>query len=99
MISLKITMKKTFIISLLALLPLATYAEAVEVDGLWYNLNNENKTAVVVASGDEPYTGAIEIPPSVNYSNTNYIVVSIGEGLSTVAAGFRWFRSQMVSSP
>ena len=79
MISLKITMKKTFIISLLALLPLATYAEAVEVDGLWYNLNNENKTAVVVASGDEPYTGAIEIPPSVNYSNTNYIVVSIGE--------------------
>ena len=72
-------MKKTFIISLLALLPLATYAEAVEVGGLWYNLNNENKTAVVVASEDEPYTGAIEIPPSVNYSNTNYIVVSIGE--------------------
>ena len=72
-------MKKTFIISLLALLPLATYAEAVEVGGLWYNLNNENKTAVVVASGDEPYTGAIEIPPSINYSKTNYIVVSIGE--------------------
>lgn len=79
MISLKITMKKTFIISLLALLPLATYAEAVEVDGLWYNLNNENKTAVVVASGDQPYAGALEIPPSVTYNKTNYIVVSIGE--------------------
>ena len=79
MISLKITMKKTFIISLLALLPLATYAEAVEVDGLWYDFNNENKTAVVVASGDQPYTGALEIPPSVTYNKTNYIVVSIGE--------------------
>ena len=79
MISLKITMKKTFIISLLALLPLATYAEAVEVDGLWYDLNNENKTAVVVASGDQPYAGALEIPPSVTYNKTNYIVVSIGE--------------------
>jgi hypothetical protein len=72
-------MKKTFIISLLALLPLATYAEAVEVDGLWYDLNNENKTAVVVASGDQPYAGALEIPPSVTYNKTNYIVVSIGE--------------------
>lgn len=72
-------MKKTFIISLLALLPLATYAEAVEVDGLWYDLNNENKTAVVVASEGEPYAGALEIPPTINYSKTNYIVVSIGE--------------------
>lgn len=79
MISFKITMKKTLIISLLALLPLASNAEAVLVDELWYNLNNENKTAVVVASEDEPYTGAITIPPSVNYKNENYIVVSIGE--------------------
>ena len=73
-------MKKTFIISLLALLPLATYAEAVEVGGLWYNLNNEDYTAVVVESESDPYAGAKTIPNSVNYKNENYIVVSIADG-------------------
>ena len=79
MISFKITMKKTFFISLLALLPLAASAEPVEVDKIWYELDEADHTAVVVASGDEPYAGAIEIPTSIYYDKNYYIVKSIGE--------------------
>ena len=79
MISFKITMKKTFFISLLALLPLAASAEPVEVDKIWYELDEADHTAVVVASGDEPYAGAIEIPTSIYYNNNYYIVKAIGE--------------------
>ena len=70
---------KRLLFLLMSLLPMLASARPVDINGLWYNLNNENKTAVVVASEDQPYTGALEIPPSVTYSNTTYIVVSIGE--------------------
>ena len=79
MISFKITMKKTILNFLLALLPLAANAEPVEVDGIWYELNDVDPTAIVVKSGDAPYSGAIEIPNSISYNNKNYIVISIGE--------------------
>ena len=74
MISFKITMKKTFFISLLAMLPLAASAEPVEVDKIWYELDEADHTVVVVASGDEPYAGAIEIPTSIYYDKNYYIV-------------------------
>ena len=79
MITFKITMKKTFLNYLLALLPLAANAEPVEVDEIWYELDDVDHTAVVVASGDEPYTGAIEIPTSIYYNKNYYIVKAIGE--------------------
>lgn len=79
MISFKITMKKTFLYFLLAMLPLAANAEPVEVDKIWYELDEVDHTAVVVASGDEPYAGAIEIPTSIYYDKNYYIVKSIGE--------------------
>ena len=79
MISFKITMKKTILNFLLALLPLAANAEPVEVGGIWYKLNDVDPTAIVVKSGDAPYSGAIEIPNSISYNNNNYIVISIGE--------------------
>lgn len=79
MITFKITMKKTFLYFLLAMLPLAANAEPVEVDKIWYELDEVDHTAVVVASGDEPYAGAIEIPTSIYYDKNYYIVKSIGE--------------------
>ena len=72
-------MKKTFLYFLLAMLPLAANAEPVEVDKIWYELDEVDHTAVVVASGDEPYAGAIEIPTSIYYDKNYYIVKSIGE--------------------
>lgn len=79
MITFKITMKKTFLNFLLALLPLAANAEAVLVDNLWYKLDDVDHTAVVVASEGEPYAGAITIDNSISFDNQNYMVVSIGE--------------------
>ena len=72
-------MKKTFLYFLLAMLPLAANAEPVEVGEIWYELDEVDHTAVVVASGDEPYSGAIEIPTSIYYNNNYYIVKAIGE--------------------
>lgn len=71
--------EKDIFISLLAMLPLAASAEPVEVDKIWYELDEADHTAVVVASGDEPYAGAIEIPTPIYYDKNYYIVKSIGE--------------------
>ena len=112
---------KKLLFLLMSLLPMLASARPVDINGLWYNLNNENKTAVVVASEDQPYTGALEIPPlsptatpltlwslsaKVLSRNATGLQASAflptsklsSEELSTVAAGFRWFRFQMVSS-
>ena len=70
-------MKKTFLYFLLAMLPLAANAEPVEVGEIWYELDEVDHTAVVVASGDEPYSGAIEIPTSIYYNNNYYIVKAV----------------------
>lgn len=65
------------------LLPLTASADAVEIDGIWYNLVNKTKTAEVtrnpsVGSWLECYTGDITIPTKVTYESTEYSVTSIG---------------------
>ena len=52
-------------------------ADAVEIDGLYYNLDFENNTAEVTMSQDG-YSGEINIPNQVTYENENYRVSSIG---------------------
>ena len=58
------------------LLPLMASADAVEIDGLYYNLDSENKTAEVTRS-QNGYSGEISIPNQVTYENENYRVSSI----------------------
>ena len=60
----------------IALLCGVTRAEAFEVDGIYYDLNNEG---AVVVSGDTPYSGDVVIPASINYFGEDFPVVSIGE--------------------
>ena len=48
----------------------------VQVDGLYYYLDNDNNVAQVTSNS---YTGDITIPSSFTYNNTNYSVTSIGE--------------------
>ena len=68
-------MKKKCFFFLLALLPLVAYADAVEINGLYYNLNG-NKAEVTRS----PYNifGVVEIPDKVTYESTEYDVTSIG---------------------
>ena len=59
------------------LLPLLANAEAVEINGIYYNLSTENNTAEVVMNPNK-YSGEIVIPESANYEGTSYSVTSIG---------------------
>ena len=69
------------------------FAEAVEIDGIYYNLVTKAKQAEVT-SNPNGYTGEINIPETVSYSGVTYNVTSIGEnafkeckGLTSVIIG------------
>lgn len=71
-------MKKQFLLILFALcFPWSAWAQ-VEIDGINYVFDDENETATVV-SGDEVYSGVVEIPEVVTNDGKNYTVTSIGD--------------------
>lgn len=72
------TLKNTFLTFLLALVCICAEAQ-VEVDGLWYSLDADNKTASVTKSQGSVYSGDIVIPSSFTYENTEYKVTAIGD--------------------
>ena len=61
----------------MTLLPMVASAAAVTINGIYYNLDYNTKTATVTSSSSK-YTGAISIPASVTYNNNVYSVTSIG---------------------
>ena len=66
-------MKKLLAIALM-LLPLVASAEPVEVNGLNYLLNEEEKTATVTSSN---YEGILVIPESIHVGDDDYTVTAI----------------------
>ena len=62
------------------------FAEAVEIDGIYYNLVTKAKQAEVTSNPNK-YTGAIKIPGTVSYNNVTYSVTSIGENAFIDCAG------------
>ena len=77
------TEKKSIFLLLMLLLPLIANADAIEINGIYYNLLTKNKTAEV-ARNPNKYSGSIVIPESVNYNGVEYNVTSIGESAFTV---------------
>ncbi|MBP5770378.1 MAG: leucine-rich repeat domain-containing protein [Bacteroidaceae bacterium] len=70
----------------LALLLLATAAHAydVEINGIYYNLVPKAKQATVTYTGEDPwnrssYSGAIQIPATVDKDGVTYTVTAIGD--------------------
>ena len=60
------------------------YASDTQVDGIWYDFNESNKTATVTFLGmryDDfnEYSGSVVIPSSVTYNGVTYSVTSIGD--------------------
>ena len=58
-------------------------AHDVEIGGIYYNLDNTNKTAEVTYKGNyyhsaEEYSGSVVIPSSITYNSEIYSVTSIG---------------------
>ena len=59
------------------MLPLIASADAVEINGIYYNLVSKAKQAEVTKNPNY-YSGSIDIPASVDYDGTTYSVTSIG---------------------
>ena len=74
-------MKKQLLPLFLMLLPLMANAYDVEIDGIYYSLNNETKTAEVTYREiyKASYSGSVTIPESITYSDVIYSVTSIGD--------------------
>ena len=70
-------MKKFYFLFLMLLLPLAASADAVEIEGIYYTLDAEAKTAIVTVNPNL-YTGNIVIPETVPYEDVSYDVRMIG---------------------
>jgi len=77
-------MKRALLVLMcVTLLPLTASADAVEIDGIWYNLVGKAKTAEVTRNPNvdaytECYFGDITIPSKVTYESIQYDVTSIG---------------------
>ena len=79
-------MKKHILLLAIMLLPMVAGAYDAYIDGIYYSLNKEAKTATVTyAAGysnynQNAYTGKVNIPATVNYNGDVYNVTSIGYG-------------------
>ncbi len=69
-------MKQTLLSFLLALLPIVASADAVKIDGIYYNLISKAGIAEVT-SDPNGYNGDIVIPETVEYNNQTYSVQTI----------------------
>ena len=65
----------------------ASYAYDFEVGSIYYSKIGEKE--VMVTSGDNKYTGDIEILSSVTYSGTTYPVTSIGNSAFKGCSGLK----------
>ena len=80
-------MKKLFLSMILLALPLVVGAYEVKIDGIYYNLNTEEKTAEVTYQGlnsysgfyYSDYSGSVVIPGNITYEGIEYSVTSVGE--------------------
>ncbi|MCR5850224.1 MAG: leucine-rich repeat domain-containing protein [Bacteroidaceae bacterium] len=71
-------MKKVLSLIFVTLLPLVASADAVEINGIYYNLISKIKEAEVT-SNPNGYSGAVNIPASVTYEGKEFSVISIGD--------------------
>ena len=70
-------MKRTLLF-ILAFLPMLASADAIEIDGIYYNLDSEAKTAEVTSRPNQ-YKGDVAIPESITYDDVVYSVTYIGQ--------------------
>ena len=72
-------MKKQLLLLVMMLLPMVAMADAVEIDGIYYNLITKGKIAEVTSSPNY-YSGSVAIPEKVQHEGTEYSVTRIAEG-------------------
>ena len=72
-------MRKLSLLILMMILPLLANADAVEINGIYYNLDSSAKQAEVSRNPNK-YSGTINIPKVVEYNGNSYYVKIIGDG-------------------
>lgn len=77
-------MKKQLIILVMMMLPMVVMADAVEIDGIYYNLYIN---VAEVTRNNNKYTGSIVIPKSIIYNKVTYSVTIIGDGAFSGSSG------------
>ena len=81
-------MKKAYLLFILALLPFVANADAVEIDGIYYNLTSgDTNTAEVTNKPSGKYSEDIVIPASVRYDEVTYSVTSVGSDAFSGCSG------------
>ena len=71
----------TFLLTFLLMMVQGAWAQdATLIDGVYYVLNSEDKTAEVVQPSGFRYQGDIVVPDYVKQDGTDYAVTSLGEG-------------------
>ena len=70
--------KKLFTLLLAMVVSVGSLFASTQINGLYYNLNFETKTAEVTSNSSK-YSGTIIIPASVTYNGATYSVTSIGD--------------------
>jgi len=77
-------MKKHLLLLAMLLLPLVASADAVEIDGVYYNLLPKSGSNIAeVTYHPNKYSGDVVIPESIKYENIEYRVISLGSGSFT----------------
>ena len=71
-------MRRLSLLILMMLLPILASADAVEINGIYYNLSPEDNTAEVTYR-QQTYSGEVVIPETIEYGGTIYAVTSIGQ--------------------
>ena len=70
-------MKNQLLLFVLAFLPIVASANAVEIDGIYYNLVTKTYVAEVTSHPNK-YSGSVVIPENITYEGNDYRVTSIG---------------------
>ena len=70
--------KKLLPVLLMSIMSVSAFAEKALIDGIKYDLSTETLNAEVIRNSDNPYSGDITIPESVDYKDKTYSVTSIG---------------------
>ena len=74
-------MERKLVLILIALFTLSVSAEAVEIDGISYNLISKGNIAEV--TGNNHYSGDVVIPETVTYNDVTYSVTTIRKNAFT----------------
>ncbi|MBO4611728.1 MAG: leucine-rich repeat domain-containing protein [Bacteroidaceae bacterium] len=72
-------MKNKLLLLILTFLPMCAWSQLIaELDGIYFNIFTNSKTAEVIASTNK-YSGNIVIPNDIKFEGNTYIVTSIAE--------------------